>query len=139
MEKTNKPKKILLVDDDEIQLLIVRDYLKDEYELFTAKSGKEALALLIKGFIPNLIILDVLMPNMDGWETYNRLRAVSLLGNVPVVFFTSLQGKDEEIRAYEIGAVDFIRKPYEKEELIKRIETALKNNETKNSGIESGQ
>jgi CheY-like chemotaxis protein len=134
MEKTDKRKKILLVDDDNVQITLTRSILEGEYELVTANSGKEALDHLIKGqFVPNLILLDVLMSNMDGWETYNRFRALSFLGNVPVLFLTSLEGKDEELHAYKIGAVDYIKKPYKKEDLLRRIEAALKNSELNNS------
>ncbi|MDR1618382.1 MAG: response regulator, partial [Treponema sp.] len=126
-DKMNEKEKILLIDDDETQFLIVQNMLNDEYEIITAKSGKEAIEYLYGGLVPNLILLDILMPNMDGWEVFNRIRAISLLKNVPIVFLTSLSGKDEKKRGYEIGAAGYIMKPYNKPELMDRIKTAIDN------------
>ena len=78
MANTQK-KKILLVDDNEVQLSFTQVQLQKKYVVMTAKSGKEALDHLLRGFTPDLILLDILMPNMDGWETFGRLRALSLL------------------------------------------------------------
>ena len=119
-------KKILFVDDDAIQHAIAENILKDEYEVFKAKSGSEALQYLYSNdFVPNLILLDILMPDMDGWEVFNRIRGISLLKKVPIAFLTALTESSDEKRAFEIGADDFIRKPYDKEELLTRIKTIL--------------
>jgi len=123
----NDGKKILIVDDNEVHLVIAENILKSKYEVTTAKSGKEALVLLSKGFIPSLILLDVLMPEMDGWETYNKIKGISLLRNVPIAFLTSLDGVREKLYASRIGAADLITKPYNGEELIDRIEKMLGN------------
>jgi len=93
--------KILLVDDSDVHLLIAENILKTKYDVTTAKSGKEALALLSKGFLPNLILLDVLMPDMDGWEVYNKIKGISLLRNVPVAFLTSLDGQKEKTLCFK--------------------------------------
>jgi putative two-component system response regulator len=125
ISKMNEKEKILLVDDDEIQFSIVKSMLNNEYEIITATSGKEALEYLYGGLVPNLILLDIVMPTMDGWEAFNRIRALSLLQNVPIIFLTSLRGKDEEKRGYELGAADYILKPYEKPELINSLKRAI--------------
>jgi CheY-like chemotaxis protein len=118
-------KKILLVDDSETQLYLTEKMLKNKYNITLAMSGKEALALLSKGFVPNLILLDIVMPEMDGWETFNLIKGISLLRNVPIAFFTSLENKTDKIHAYKLGAADFITKPCEESELIKRIESIM--------------
>ena len=118
-------KKILLVDDNDIHLLIASNILKDKYETVTAKSGKDALGLLTKGLVPCLILLDVLMPEMDGWETYNKIKGIGLLRNVPVAFVTSLDGVREKLYASSIGASDFITKPYDRDQLLKKVEEML--------------
>ena len=119
-------KKILFVDDDEIQHSIAENMLKADYDVFKAKSGNEALQYLYSSeFAPNLILLDIMMPDMDGWEVFNRIRGISLLKKVPIAFLTALTESSDEKRAFEIGADDFIRKPYEKEELLSRIKTIL--------------
>jgi len=118
--------KILLVDDSDVHLMIAENILKDKYNVITAKSGKDALALLSKGkLVPNLILLDVLMPDMDGWEVYNKVKGISLLRNVPVAFLTSLDGEKEKLYASRLGAADLITKPYDSNELLKRIETIM--------------
>ena len=119
-------KKILLVDDNEIQLAFAEMQLQGKYEVVTAKSGREALDHLIHGFTPDLILLDILMPNMDGWETFGRLRAVSLLHEAPIVFLSSLNEQEEIDRAYQMGAADFIIKPFEEKDFHARIRKVLK-------------
>jgi putative two-component system response regulator len=121
----DKAKKIFLVDDDEIHLSILENMLKNKYEIITAKSGKDALEYLLKGAVPNLILLDILMPNLDGWETFNRLRAISFLKDVPIVFLTSVTESAEVERAQEIGAADYITKPYNRDDLLSRVEKIL--------------
>ena len=123
--------KILLVDDSDVHLMIAENILKEKYNIITAKSGKEALALLAKDkLVPNLILLDVLMPDMDGWEVYNKLKGISLLQNVPVAFLTSLDGEKEKLYASRLGAADLITKPYDSAELLKRVETILAKGKT---------
>ena len=117
--------RILLVDDDEIHLSLAEAILKDEYEIITAKSGKEALKYFFQGKFPDLVLLDILMPNMDGWETYNRLKAFSFLQDIPVAFLTSISETTEKDYAIEIGAADFITKPFEKDDLQRRIKKIL--------------
>jgi len=115
-------KKVLIIDDDKIHLSIIESMLEAEYEVISVNSGKAALNYLLKGLVPDIILLDILMPNMDGWETFHRLRAISLLEDVPVAFFTSVHGLADEERARGLGASDFIKKPCDREELIKKIE-----------------
>ena len=119
-------KKILLVDDNLIQLSIVEILLRKNYEVATAKSGKEALDNLLQGLVPDLIVLDILMPNMDGWEAYGRIRAISLLHNVPIVFLSAVNEKEEINRAFEMGAADFITKPFNGKDFLERIKKAMK-------------
>jgi putative two-component system response regulator len=129
MADVNEKKKILLVDDDETHLLIAQSMLKYDYETIVAKSGTEALDFCIKGVYPNLVLLDILMPSMDGWETYHQLKGISLLKDIPIAFLTSENNAMEEKRAYEMGAVDYITKPYDKSNLLKRIQRILHNAE----------
>jgi len=122
----NNTKKILLVDDNEVQLSIAEVQLKKEYQVTTAKSGKEALDYLFHGFIPSLIILDILMPGMDGWETFGRLRAISKLHEVPIVFLSSINDQKEIDRAFDMGAADFLVKPCNSKVFLERIRKAVK-------------
>jgi two-component system OmpR family response regulator/two-component system phosphate regulon response regulator PhoB len=126
-ENTNEMKKILLIDDDEIHLMTAELFLKNEYEILKMKSGNEALEYLNNNtIIPDLILLDILMPNMDGWEVFKRLKAIDKIKNVPIVFLTSVVEENEKKRAYKIGIVDFIIKPFNMTELKSRINEILK-------------
>jgi PleD family two-component response regulator len=125
-DANDNKKKILLVDDNEVQLSITEIQLRKEYVITTAKSGKEALDCLFHGLVPDLIILDILMPDMDGWETFGRLRAVSALQEVPIIFMSSIDDKTEIDRAFDLGAVDFIVKPFKSKEFLERVRKAVK-------------
>jgi len=118
-------KKILLVDDSDLHLSVADNMLKNEYTVTTAKSGKDALDLLVRGLFPDIILLDILMPNMDGWETYHKIKGISLLKDVPVVFFTSVDGTENIEYAQNIGAADYIKKPFEKDVLLKKIKDVI--------------
>ena len=130
MSNTMEKAKILLIDDDEIHLAIANEMLKDEYEISTVQSGKKALDLFAKGYVPNIILLDVMMPDMSGWETLSRIKAISFLYNTPIVFVTSLHGTCEEENARKMGAADFISKPLERDILIKKIEELISKEST---------
>jgi methyl-accepting chemotaxis protein len=121
----NEKKKILIVDDDTIHLDMVGMVLQEEYEAVTAKSGKEALALFYQGLVPQLILLDLLMPDMDGWDTYNRIKAIGGLHDTPIAFCTSSDDPKNKERAREMGAVDYIKKPFDKDDMLNRIEKIL--------------
>ena len=118
-------KKILIVDDDETQLTLAGSILSADYETVAAESGIKALEHLYHGFIPDLILLDILMPEMDGFEVFNKIRAISDLQEIPIVFLTSLSSADNSRQALDIGAADFITKPYSKADLLRRIQSAL--------------
>ncbi|WP_461247916.1 methyl-accepting chemotaxis protein [Treponema sp. R6D11] len=117
----NEKKKILMVDDDEIHLEMVGEVLNNKYDVTTSKSGKEALGLFYQGLVPQLILLDLIMPDMDGWNTYTRIKAISNLHDIPIAFFTVSDDPKDIQHAHEIGAVDYIKKPYDKDDLINRV------------------
>jgi CheY-like chemotaxis protein len=124
----NEKPKILIVDDDSIHLEMVEAALSGEYEVSTAKSGKDALGLFYQGLVPHLILLDLIMPGMDGWNTYGRIKAISGLHDTPIAFFTSSNDPKDEQHVREIGAVDYIKKPYNKDDLLRRIGKILNEN-----------
>jgi methyl-accepting chemotaxis protein len=121
----NEKKKILLVDDDAIHLEMVEAVLSGEYDVTTAQSGKKALGLFHQGLVPQLVLLDLVMPDMDGWDTYNRIRAISGLHETPIAFFTSSSDPKDMKQAKETGAVDYIKKPYDRDDLLRRINKIL--------------
>jgi len=122
----NEKQKILLVDDEAIQLEMVETVLKNEYDISTAKSGKDALGLFYQGLVPHLILLDLIMPGMDGWDTYSRIKAISGLHDTPIAFLTASSDPNDVQHALEMGAVDYINKPFEPADLIERVGKIIK-------------
>jgi len=122
----NEKKKILMVDDDAIHLEMVKNVLQDEYEISTATSGKKALGLFYQGLVPQLILLDLVMPEMDGWDTFNRIKAIGGLHEIPIAFFTVSNDPKDIKKAHDMGAIDYIKKPYDKDDLLIRVKKLLK-------------
>ncbi|MDR2952607.1 MAG: methyl-accepting chemotaxis protein [Treponema sp.] len=121
----DEKQKVLIVDDDAIHLEMVEELLRGRYEVSTAKSGRDALGLFYQGLVPQLILLDLIMPDMDGWNTYSRIKSISGLHDIPMAFFTSSNDPKHIRHAREMGALDYIKKPYDKDDLIRRIERML--------------
>ena len=120
-------KKVFMVDDDEIHLSTAELFLKDEFEVHKAKSGVEALKYLQNSqVIPDLIMLDIIMPDMDGWEVFKRIRAINTLKNVPIMFLTSSAGEVERKKARILGAADYMTKPFNMTLLKSTIHDILK-------------
>ena len=104
--------KVLLVDDRDENLFALETILKDEnYVLIKAHSGKEALAHLLKDLDFHLIIMDVLMPGMNGFETAELIYSRDKLKNIPIIFLTALDVEGNIYRGYQAGAIDYISKP----------------------------
>ena len=125
MQGEQERKTILLVDDLDFFIDTTKEFLKDKYEVITARSGMEAIGALVDGLIPNLILLDIVMPDMDGWITYRRLKELCEGYNVPIAFVTSQYGDAEVKHAYEAGVADYIRKPIQKTDFLERVEKLL--------------
>ena len=118
---------VLLVDDDAAFLKNAGEALREDYEVSFAASGAEALELAVAGSVPDIVLLDVAMPNMDGYETLERLREIEDMRDVPVVFLTSLTTPESELRGIEAGAMDYIKKPFVREILLARVRRHLEN------------
>ena len=122
----NSRKLILLVDDDEIHLSITKMALKDDYDVVMVKSGEDALGFLGKNhIIPDLVLLDILMPEMDGWEVFDKINDIATLKLTPIMFYTSLAEESAKEKAYEIGAFDYITKPCEQSVLQTKIRDTI--------------
>ena len=119
-------KKILAVDDDVTQLKIISSFLEEDYDVVGAKSCEAALKFLYQGLDPVLILLDLVMPGADGWVTYERIKGISNLHQVPIAFLTGSSDSADIERAKEMGAVDYINKPVSKDELLGKVKKALK-------------
>ncbi len=119
-----KAKHILIVDDVTTNLKLAAEVLQEHYKLSMAKSGQQALLFLQKAK-PDLILLDVRMPEMDGYQTLERIKANPATANIPVVFLTVDDQRESEIRGLKMGAMDFILKPFEPEVMLSRIDKIL--------------
>ncbi len=108
MEKAGR---ILIVDDERNNILVLSDFLKKDYEVMTAQSGEEALKAANGPQLPDLILLDIMMPGIDGYEVCRRLKADSRTMHIPVIFVTALDEIDDEAKGFDSGAVDYITKP----------------------------
>ena len=108
---TPTAQKILLIDDTTANILVLSELLASEGEIFFATSGKEGLELAEKSN-PDLILLDIMMPEMDGYEVCARLKANPVTKHIPVIFITALNEIGNETRGLELGAVDYITKPF---------------------------
>ncbi|MBL9199008.1 MAG: response regulator [Opitutaceae bacterium] len=119
------PAKILVVDDTPANLALVLDALGAAgHGLLVAESGRSALSLLAHN-IPDLILLDVMMPGLDGFATCERIKALPGCGDVPVLFMTALDEPEQKVRAFEAGAVDYITKPVHVPEVLARVAAHL--------------
>lgn len=117
-------KRILAVDDSAMNLKLVENMIKGEYQLELSGSGFDALAYLENNTV-DLVLLDLLMPEMDGMETYDRLRELENGKNVPVIFLTADTDIESEITCLKKGASDFVRKPFMPEVMRNRIRRVL--------------
>src|SRR3981081_393860 len=124
MTLSNTSQRCILVVDDEPHLFrAVRMYLELQgYAVFGAQSGEEALEA-VRDRLPDLVILDVMLPGLDGFETLRELRRVS---NVPVIMLTSLAEEDQSVRGLTLGADDYLTKPFSQRDLVARIQAVLR-------------
>ncbi len=118
--------RILIVDDEKINIKILIDLLKDDYSLVLARSGEQALKFSFQSPPPDLILLDVVMPEMGGYEVIKQLKENEITKNVPVIFITALNSVEDEEHGLKLGAVDYITKPFSPPIVKMRIQNHLK-------------
>src|SRR5271170_4804583 len=118
-------KTILIVDDTPINLGVISGALKDSYKTKVATNGEKALAIASGDEKPDLILLDVMMPEMDGYEVCRRLRANPDTQDIPVIFLTGQTGTEDETKGFDVGAVDYIHKPFSEAVVKARVRTHL--------------
>lgn len=125
----------ILVIDDDINLLKSAEsiLLQCDYQVSMAKSGKQAISFLKKELKPDLILMDVDMPELDGYETLQQIQEMKGCEGLPVIFLTGMDSVRYEIKGLEMGAVDYITKPFVKDILIARVKTHI--NRSKKTGM----
>lgn len=117
--------KILIVDDERFNINLLNDLLRNEYKIMVATNGEQALKAALTGK-PDLILLDILMPGIDGYEVLMRLKTDEETANIPVIFISAINDADEETRGFELGAVDFIAKPFNQSVVKARVSTQMR-------------
>jgi len=122
----NKDITILIADDEPTNRFIIKSFLKQEgYNILEAKNGFEAVELAKNNRI-DVILMDAMMPEMDGFEAIKQIKNIKTLQNIPILMITALDSKDDKVKAFESGANDFITKPVDKDELLLRVKSFVK-------------
>ena len=116
---------VLVVDDTPDNLSLMSGLLKDKYKVKIANNGERALKVVMTGTLPDIILLDIMMPVMDGYETCRQLKANPETKDVPVIFLTAKAEVEDEIKGFELGAVDYITKPISPPIVLARVHTHL--------------
>ncbi|MDM8564431.1 response regulator [Candidatus Halobeggiatoa sp. HSG11] len=120
----SKQNTLLIVEDEPVNLNILISYLRDQYNVQVARDGREAL-VQANNVKPDLILMDVRMPKLDGFETCRQLKNNRETSDIPVVFMTSLTDTEDKVKGFEVGAVDYITKPIQYKEVLARISAQL--------------
>jgi CheY-like chemotaxis protein len=128
--KSNKNKnimkpKILIVDDDPINIELLEGYLSKDYDILKAHDGNEAI-MIVDATPPDIILLDIIMPGMNGYDVCKKLKNDPKTNHIPIVIVTSLQETEDRNKAIQAGADDFITKPFDIIELTVRVKSYLK-------------
>jgi len=116
---------ILVVDDEKSNIDVLNHILKDKYKLFIAKGGESAIKIAREN-VPDLILLDIIMPDMSGFEVLTQLKKSDLTSGIPVIFITGQDSKEDEIKGLTLGAVDYITKPFHNVIVEARIRTHMR-------------
>lgn len=123
--ESGRPYSLLVVDDVPANIYELLEALKDSYRIQVANSGAKALEIVHGSTPPDLILLDVLMPEMDGYEVCRRIKSTPEGKNIPVIFVTVADAVEEKLKGFELGAADYITKPFDIDEVRARIRTHL--------------
>lgn len=120
------PARILIVDDVPANIQLIANMLsKEAFQISAALSGAQALGM-VERVLPDLVLLDVTMPAMDGFETCRRLKALPATAEVPVIFLTGRVAEEDVLKGFEAGGVDYVSKPFSYPELMARVQTHLR-------------
>ena len=116
---------ILIMDDEMSIRMLLENFLSKTYNVLTAKDGLEGLEYLEQGTLPDLIVADIQMPNLDGYEFIQNVRASGFFKNIPVIMLSGIESSTERVKCLKLGADDYLVKPFNPEELAIRIENLL--------------
>ncbi|MES2634312.1 MAG: response regulator [Pseudomonadota bacterium] len=118
--------RILVVDDMPDNLFLMQGLFEDRFEVVQAQSGREALQIVMGSNPPDMVLLDIMMPDMDGYEVLRRIRQHTPTAHIPVIFLTALAGQQDQALGLKMGAVDYLTKPVDPELVLSRVETRVR-------------
>lgn len=118
-------KKVLVIDDELSIRMLLENFLNKTYSVITKNDGMEGLGWLEEGNVPDLIVADIQMPNLDGYEFVKNLRASGYFRHIPIIMLSGIESTSEKIKCLKLGADDYIVKPFNPEELALRIELMI--------------
>ncbi len=116
---------ILIIDDEVTNISVLNELLQTDYNVLFAKDGKTGIRLATSTGRPDLILLDIIMPDLDGYEVIRLLKSDEVTNNIPVIFITAKGEEEDEARGFELGAVDYIAKPFKPVVVKARIKSQL--------------
>lgn len=125
MSEGGKKPKVLIVDDTPENIQVLMGTLKNQYAIVAAINGEKALKLAVAEPQPDLILLDIMMPGMDGFEVCQRLKTDAATCEIPIIFLSALDDTVNKVKGFSVGAVDYISKPFHPEEVLVRVNTHL--------------
>lgn len=118
-------KKIFVIDDELSIRMLLENYLGKTYEVVTKSDGLEGIKYLENGNIPDLIVADIQMPNLDGYEFLKQVRSSGFFKDIPMIMLSGIESSQERVKCLRMGADDYIVKPFNPEELSLRIDNLI--------------
>lgn len=125
MNDTVEKKVILVVDDEPMNITLLAGILKEKYKVKMAKDGEKALKVAAASPSPDLVLLDVMMPGMDGYEVCRRLKANEATRDIPVVFVSGMSEQAEQEKGFESGAIAFLQKPVNAQAVLGKVQEII--------------
>ncbi|MFN3950949.1 MAG: PleD family two-component system response regulator [Thermaurantimonas sp.] len=119
-------KQVLIIDDQPVMRKLLEQFLKDKYEVISLENGKEALEWMYDGNIPDVVIADLNMPEIDGFEYIKRVRESAFFQDIPLIVLSGEDSSTERIKCLKLGANDYLIKPFNPEELALRINNLVR-------------
>ncbi|MDA3943864.1 MAG: response regulator [Bacteroidetes bacterium] len=118
-------KKILVMDDELSIRMLLENFLSKTYDVITKNDGMEGIKWMEEGNMPDLIVADILMPNLDGYDFIKNIRSSGFFKDVPLIMLSGIESSQEKVKCLKLGANDYMVKPFNPEELSVRIELLL--------------
>lgn len=125
MPEKQSPPVVLIVDDQPVSLKLLVAFLERHGFAVRVASGGEAALILVGQERPDIILLDIMMPVLDGYETCRHLKATAATADIPILFITALTEVEDKLKGFEVGGVDYVTKPFQHDEVLARVTTHL--------------